>query len=262
MLQKSRQIGKIASLAGLPGLLAEGEINMSETQSGSKSNEVQINKKVGLVGYISIDEDVTARDVMIRMGDGDYSAKEYKGKTEYHIVVGGQSKKIYNAKLWERLNDADTGELELVEKQKQRTSYKKSGRDFCEELMEETVNPTEFPAELSWGPEQGVGLFSSFRDEDYNKVVRLKLDTVNTGLLYSHEDIESMEEPWEDEDADCVAVKIDVIIDVDSREKLEEIDVAVVEPIVNAMVWHDDIERVSIEKCENEVVEQGTCLNI
>lgn len=262
MQQKARQSGKIASLTGLSGLLAEGENSMSKTKSNSDGSEAQINKKITLVGYLEIDTDRSAREVIDEIGDRDYTGYSYNTDENMKLECAGKEVRIYNEDFFELAENAHTGRINTVVEKNSKKSYENRKGKFCRKLMKEIYDERDVSGELSWGPTTIGDGYGSYRDEDYNRVVQFREYVRGMGLLEDHAQVESIDDPWEDKGMDCVAVVVDIVIDVDSREKLEEIDLTITEPLLNGLREHEMIERVGLEQCENTVTEKGTCLNI
>lgn len=220
--------------------------------------EEEVQKTVTIVGYLADQDWGNWREWSDAVDGGrDYYETEQQA-TEQYLLRGRGFEKEISAEEYETLKNNHTGELEPVHEttESQRMRFSSTGgkrlikNDVAKRLKESDIlSQLEKGFSNKWSKENGDKVFSTYST------------TKDMGLLKHPSEMDN-DNPWEDEEADLMAIRFKVNIKNTDEDLAEKLNDGPVKGIINTLKDNDHIGRVRWTDCETKRVERGACYNI
>lgn len=220
--------------------------------------EVEVQKTVTIVGYLSDQSWGSWREWSDSVDeDKDYCEQDTKTETNYKLKGRGFETHITESE-YNTLRNNHTGELEVVKEETETQSHKWGSQGGKSVIKNEVKNALRNDSTLTaFNKKFG----SSWENDEGDTVFGLYTTAKDMGLLKHPSEMDE-DDPWEDEDADLMAIRLKVNIRNVSEDVAETLSDGPVKTIIEVLKDNDHIGRVRWTDCETKKVEKGACYNI
>jgi len=233
-----------------------GERSMATTGQGN--DELEVQKTVTIVGYLKDQSWGDWREWSDEVhGSRDYYEKKESTDVQHYLRGRGFEQKI-SREEYETLKNNHTGELDVVRESETSQTHKWGAAGGTKAIKDDVTQPLLNMDSLS---KYNKNFGKTWKDENDDTVFTVWSSAEDMGLLKHPSEMDT-DDPWEDEDADLMAVKFRAKIKKVSEEEAENLNDTAVKALIDGLKENDHIGRVRWTDCETKKVEKGACYNI
>lgn len=187
----------------------------------------------------------------------DYYKRRTSESVTRKLVIGNFEKVIYGKDEFDELSKMDIGEGELVEEKTVKRKWSNSPGSATEKLIIQILDDVDVP-DVLFDEFKLANRGCDWWNDDWDRVVTIDNYADEYKMLKEPDEFDE-DDPYVGEE-EFPALKIRIRISDVTRGQLQTIQTEIIDPVVDMLELHEDIDAVRFTDCETS--EKGACFRI